>query len=160
MINHIITLTQTKQEELNIFFQFQLDKEANHLAAFTSKNPYDKTAYIEKYSKHLADPTINMQTIKVDDVISGSIAKFMTEGDAEITYWIDKKHWGKGVATTAVSLFLTFETTRPVYARTAFDNIGSQKVLEKAGFIKVGTDKGFANARGKEIEEFIYKLKA
>ena len=92
MINHIITLTQTKQEELNIFFQFQLDKEANHLAAFTSKNPYDKTAYIEKYSKHLADPTINMQTIKVDDVISGSIAKFMTEGDAEITYWIDKKH--------------------------------------------------------------------
>jgi RimJ/RimL family protein N-acetyltransferase len=40
----------------------------------------------------------------------------------------------------------------------AFDNQGSQKVLEKCGFVKIGTDKGFANARQAEIEEYIYKL--
>ena len=102
MTNNNITLTETEKDDLNAFFQFQLDKEANYLAAFTSKDPNDKTAYIEKYTKHLTDPTINMQTIKVNDIIAGSIAKFIMENDAEITYWIDKKFWGQGIATTAL----------------------------------------------------------
>lgn len=33
-----------------------------------------------------------------------------------------------------------------------------KKFLEKCGFVKTGKDKGFANARQKEIEEYIYKL--
>jgi RimJ/RimL family protein N-acetyltransferase len=44
-----------------------------------------------------------------------------------------------------------------LYGRTAFDNIGSQRVLEKCGFVKVGTDTGYANARQANIEEYIYK---
>ncbi len=158
MTNDTITLTETEKEDLNAFFQFQLDKEASYLAAFTPKDPNDKTAYIEKYSKFLTDPAINMRTIKVNNEIAGSIAKFVREGEAEITYWIDKHFWGKGVATTALKKFLTIEDTRPIFARVAFDNFGSQRVLEKCGFIKTGTDKGFANARQTEIEEFIYKL--
>lgn len=158
MTNDNITLIETEKDDLNAFFQFQLDKEANYLAAFTPKDPNDKMAYLEKYTKHLSDPTINMRTIKVNGEIAGSIAKFVMEGEAEITYWIDKKFWGKGVATIALKKFLTIETTRPIFGRVAFDNFGSQKVLEKSGFKKVGTDKGFANARQTEIEEFIYKL--
>ena len=50
------------------------------------------------------------------------------------------------------------ENNRPIFGRVAFDNFGSQKVLEKCNFLKIGTDKGFANARQAEIEEFIYKL--
>lgn len=99
-----------------------------------------------------------MHTILMGDRVIGSIAKFEMEGDAEITYWIEKSYWGQGLATTALRIFLTMETTRPIFGRAAFDNIGSQRVLEKSGFIKVGTDKGFANARQTEIEEFIYKL--
>ena len=94
----------------------------------------------------------------VGETIAGSIAKFILEGDTEITYWIDRKFWGKGIATTALKQFLAVENTRPIFGRVAFDNMGSQKVLEKCGFVKTGTDKGFANARQKEIEEFIYKL--
>jgi len=153
-----LILMPTEIADLKHLFQFQLDKEAGYLAAFTPKDPNDKTAYIEKYTKLLTDPTINMRTIKVNNEIAGSIAKFVVEGDAEITYWIDKIFWGKGVATTALKKFLTIENTRPLFGRVAFDNFGSQKVLEKPGFIKVGTDKGFANAREAEIEEFIYKL--
>lgn len=153
-----ITLYETYKDNLNAFFQFQLDKEANYLAAFTSKDPNDKTAYIEKFSKHLADPAINMRTIKVNDIIAGSISKFVMDSDAEITYWIDRKFWGQGIATTALKDFLKIENTRPIYGRVAFDNYGSQKVLEKCGFIKIGKEKGFANARQAEIEEYIYKL--
>lgn len=158
MGNHTITLTKTEKDDLNSLFQFQLDEEANYLAAFTSKEPHDKIAYIEKYTRFLSDPTINMQTIKVNGEIVGSIAKFVTENDAEITYWIDGKFWRQGIGSAALQAFLKIEKVRPIYGRVAFDNYGSQKVLEKCGFIKIGKDKGFANARRSEIEEFIYKL--
>jgi ribosomal-protein-alanine N-acetyltransferase len=158
MTNTTITLAETEQDDLNAFFQFQLDKEANYLAAFTSKDPNDRTAYIEKYTKFLSDPTINMRTIKVNDEIAGSVAKFVRENDAEITYWIDRRFWGQGIATTALKDFLKIEQIRPIYGRVAFDNLGSQIVLEKCGFVKTGNEKGFANARQTEIEEYIYKL--
>ena len=159
MQNNQVKLRQTEKSDLAFFFQFQLDKEANYLAAFTSKDPSDKIAYLEKYSKHLNDPAINMQTILVGEIIAGSIAKFEIEGDAEITYWIDKNFWGKGIGTTALQQLLAIENKRPIFGRVAFDNFGSQRVLEKCGFVKTGTDKGFANARQSEIEEFIYELK-
>jgi ribosomal-protein-alanine N-acetyltransferase len=158
MQNRQLKLRRTEQPDLEFFFQFQLDKQANYLAAFTPKDPTDKEAYIEKYTKHLNDPAINMQTILVDETIAGSIAKFEMGGDAEITYWIDRNFWGKGIATAALKSFLTIENSRPIFGRVAFDNPGSQKVLEKCGFVKIGTDKGFANARQTEIEEFIYRL--
>ncbi len=153
-----ITLRKTVLPDLEFFFLFQLDEEANYLAAFTAKDPTDKTAYLQKYSKLVNDPAINMQTILAGEIIAGSISKFEMEGRAEITYWIDKQFWGKGIATKALTALLENETTRPIFGRVAFDNIGSQKVLTNCHFIKIGTDKGFANARQAETEEFIYKL--
>ena len=153
-----ITYTKTVKEDLEHFFQFQLDPAASYLAAFTPKDPTDKTAYIEKYTKFLSDPTITMLTIKVDGIIAGSVAKFVTDEEAEVTYWIDKKFWGQGIATAALQEILRIEQARPIYGRTAFDNYASQKVLEKCGFVKIGTDSGFANARQTIIEEFIYQL--
>ena len=153
-----VKLRPTEISDLDTLFQFQLDKEGGYLAAFMPKDPTDKTAYLTKHTKLLNDPTVNNQTILVDNVIVGSVAKFVMEGDAEITYWLDKKNWGQGIATKALKNFLEIETTRPIFGRVAFDNFGSQKVLEKCGFVKIGSDKGFANARQLEIEEFIYKL--
>ncbi|MEO9210547.1 MAG: GNAT family N-acetyltransferase [Ginsengibacter sp.] len=153
-----VIIRQTVISDLEFFFLFQLDPEANYLAAFTSKDPNDKTAYLEKYRKNLNNPTVNMHTILIDKTIIGSIAKFEIEGDAEITYWIDRNFWGKGIATKALKNMLSIENTRPIFGRVAYDNIGSQKVLEKCGFEKIGIDKGFANARKIEIEEYIYQL--
>jgi [ribosomal protein S5]-alanine N-acetyltransferase len=158
MTNNIITLTKTEVDDLHTLFQFQLDKEANYLAAFTATDPNDKAAYIEKYTKFLSDPTINNRTIKANNEIVGSVAKFVMEDHAEITYWISRKFWGQGIATAALKEFLKLERIRPIYARVAFDNYGSQKVLEKCGFEKIGNETGYANARQAEIEEYIYKL--
>ncbi|HUZ61445.1 MAG TPA: GNAT family N-acetyltransferase [Hanamia sp.] len=154
----MMELTKTTPEDLETLFVFQTNKDGIYLAAFTPNDPNDKNAYIEKYSKFLSDPTINMRTIKFNDEIVGSISKFVMENEAEITYWIDRKFWGRGIATKALTNFLVIESTRPIFGRVAFDNLGSQKVLEKCGFVKISTDKGFANARQKEIEEYIYKL--
>ena len=153
-----LRLRRTEIADLDTLFEFQLDKKGGYLAAFMPEDPTDKTAYIDKYHKLLNDPAVNNQTIMLNDKIVGSIAKFVMFGDNELTYWIDKQFWGKGIATSALKKFMTIEHSRPIFGRVAFDNFGSQKVLEKCGFVKVGTNKGFANARQTEIEEFIYKL--
>lgn len=153
-----IKLRPTIVSDLDILFQFQLDKEGGYLAAFMPKDHTDKAVYINKHINLLNDPTVNNQTILLENRIVGSLAKFVMEGVAEITYWIDRKHWGQGIATKALEAFLSIETSRPIFGRVAFDNFGSQKVLEKCGFVKIGADNGFATARQLEIEEFIYKL--
>ncbi len=158
-MEHIsVQLLPTQPSDLPLFFQFQLDPEATYLAAFTPQDPTNQAAYLEKYTTHLQDPTINMQTILVDDTIAGSVAKFEMHGKTGITYWLDRPFWGKGVTTTALKMLLAMEPTRPIFGWVAFDNVSSQRVLEKCGFVKIGTDKGFANARQMEIEEFIYQL--
>jgi len=43
-----IILRKTEIIDLEFFYIFQLDSEANYLAAFTSKDPTDKTAYLQK----------------------------------------------------------------------------------------------------------------
>lgn len=153
-----IHLRKTEKGDLETLFEFTLDAEANYLAAFTAINFQDKDAYLNKHSKLLEDTKVNNQTIMLDDVIVGSIAKFEMLGNNEITYWIDRKHWSKGIATNALQIFLSIEISRPLFGRVAFDNYGSQKVLERCGFIKTGSEKGFANARQSEVEEYIYKL--
>ncbi|MBJ6109702.1 GNAT family N-acetyltransferase [Hymenobacter sp. BT523] len=154
-----VQLRKAQVADLESFFQFQLDEEGLYLAAFTPKVPSDRAAYFEKYTRHLNDPSINTQAILVDGCLVGSIAKFEIAGDAEITYWLDRSHWGQGVATAALTAFLALEKARPIFGRVAFDNVGSQRVLEKCGFVKIGTNKGFANARQAEIEESIYQLR-
>ena len=153
-----IEIRNTNKTDLETLFYFQIDKDANYLAAFTSKDPTNKPAYLEKWTKLLSDKTVNMKTIFLDNKIVGSIAKYIMGGKPEITYWVGTKFWGKGIATTALKQFLQIEQIRPIYGRVAFDNFGSKKVLEKCRFQKIGTEKGYANARGREIEEFIYKV--
>jgi RimJ/RimL family protein N-acetyltransferase len=54
--------------------------------------------------------------------------------------------------------FLGEMTVRPLYARTASDNVASLRVLRNAGFTIVGTEISFASARGAEIEESCLRL--
>jgi ribosomal-protein-alanine N-acetyltransferase len=158
MQHHALRLRPTEEADLELLFQFQMDEQAGYLAAFTAQDPTDWEAYFKKYTQILRDPTTNTQTILLDGVVVGSIAKFEMEGEAGITYWLDRRYWGQGIASTALHAFLHLETMRPIFGRIAFDNVGSQRVLEKAGFVKIGTDSGFANARQAVIEEFIYQL--
>jgi [ribosomal protein S5]-alanine N-acetyltransferase len=155
----LIILRESSESDLEIFFENQLDEQAIYMAAFTPKDPTDKEGYITKWKKLLTDDSVNMQTILYNNQIAGSVVKFVTEGEAEITYWLGREFWGKSIATNALKQFLTIEKTRPIFGRVAFDNVVSQKVLEKCSFKKIGEDTYFANARGKEVIEYIYTLK-
>lgn len=153
-----LILTKTTADDLNTLFEFQRDPKGIFLAAFTPGNPDDKAGYLSRYGNFLKDPSIIMMTIWLDEKIVGSISRYVMEGDHEITYWIDTAHWGKGIATTALKMFLEIDTIRPIHGRVVIDNFGSQKVLEYNGFVRIGKDSGFANGRQTEVEEYIYKL--
>jgi RimJ/RimL family protein N-acetyltransferase len=78
-------------------------------------------------------------------------------GAREVTYWIGRSYWGKGIAT-CLNAFLTVDPSRPLDARVAYDNVASRRVLEKCGFRVIATERSFAQARSAEIEEFVLRL--
>ncbi len=117
-----LTLTKTTPDDLYYLYQIQLDSDANQMTAFTSESGTDFSLYVEKYAKHLADPTISMWTIRLEQRIVGSVAKSVIAGNAGINYWIGKEFRGKGIATDALKQLLKLKTTRPIYGDVAFDN--------------------------------------
>lgn len=155
-----LRLRDVTEDDLPIFYAQQLDPEANHMAAFTSKNPADRQAFAAHWARILGDETVVPRTILVDGQVAGHIASFEHLGQPEVTYWIGREFWGQGIATKAMTALLRHVRVRPLYARAAKDNIASIRVLEKCGFTRSGEDRGFSNARDEEVEEFVFRLEA
>lgn len=155
-----IALRPVIPSDLEVFYLQQLDEEANRMAAFTAKDPADRIGFDDHWAKILADPGITLRTILYGEQVAGSILVHSWFGDPEISYWLGREYWGKGIATRALELFLEKVTTRPLYARAVKDNLASMRVLQKCGFIITGEEKGFANARGCEVAEIVLILRA
>jgi RimJ/RimL family protein N-acetyltransferase len=157
-----VQLRDVIESDLPIFFENQLDPDANYMAAFAARDPTDRDAFMAHWARILSNETNRIKTILFNGQVAGSVSSYKDEefGKLEVTYWIGKQYWGKGVATRALSTFLDEVSIRPIYGRTAKDNIASLRVLQKCGFEICGENKGFANARGQEIEEVILRLEA
>jgi RimJ/RimL family protein N-acetyltransferase len=157
-----VHLRDMTEDGLSVFFEQQLDPAANQMAAFTAQDPADKVAFTAKWTKNCGDGSITKKTVLFDGQVAGSVVAFVApwSGKLEVSYWIGREFWGKGIATKALSELIGSLKTRSLYARTAKDNLASIRVLEKCGFTVSGYDKGFANARGEEIEEVVLELKA
>jgi RimJ/RimL family protein N-acetyltransferase len=106
------------------------------------------------------EPTRRVLTrvIVVDDEVAGTIGSWGEPGEREVTYWIGRSYWGKGIATDALNAFLAVERSRPLHARVASDNVASRRVLEKCGFRVIATERNVAEARSSEIEELVLRL--
>ncbi|HEY7357017.1 MAG TPA: GNAT family N-acetyltransferase [Ktedonobacterales bacterium] len=154
-----VLLREVIDADLPIFFEQQLDADANYMAAFTARDPADRAAFMAHWARILRDETNTNRTILWAGQVAGSVACYEEEaGRPEVTYWLGKPYWGKGIATSALRALLLQVTARPMYARAAKDNLASLRVLEKCGFTIIGEGQGFANARGKEIEEYLLQL--
>lgn len=159
--DHLTPLTclrEVLESDLPILFEQQRDPDANYMAAFTVKDPDDREAYLARWRRILADASVIMQIILYDGQVAGSVLSYEDSDRREVSYWLGKEFWGKGIATQALAAYLVLVKARPIYARAARDNIASLRVLEKCGFTICGEDRGFANARGVEVEEFVLVL--
>lgn len=154
-----VVLRDVTEDDLPIFFEQQLDPDANHMVAFTRKDPADRESFTAHWTRIMNDSTIRIKTILYEGQVAGSVLRFVQFGKPEVSYWIGKEYWGKGIATKALSALLGGIKKRPLYAHAAKDNLGSIRVLKKNGFTIDGYDKGYAYARGEEIEEVIFILR-
>lgn len=152
-----VTLRGVVSSDLDIFYAHQLDPEAIRMAAFVSDRK-GREAFDAHWEKILGSPEITNRTIVADGQVAGSIACFPLHGNLEVTYWIGREFWGRGIATEALKQMLRLVTVRPLAAAAAADNHGSLKVLQKCGFKIVGHGKGYAHGRGEETEECILRL--
>ena len=153
-----VALRPIEDADLDALFEQMRDPASVRMAAFTAENPDDRAAFDAHMTRIRALPDATQHAITLDGLLVGSAGAFVVEGDTEITYWIDRSYWGRGIAGRAVELLLASVPVRPVFARAASDNAGSLKVLRRAGFTVVGTDSGYANGRRAEIEETILRL--
>ncbi|MGH3354806.1 MAG: GNAT family N-acetyltransferase [Nocardioidaceae bacterium] len=86
------------------------------------------------YQRVRSDPDNTNRAIEEDGALAGMIASFTVDGDREVTYWIDRARWGRGIASAAVQTFLTRESQRPLFARAAAHNLGSTRCSYAMGW--------------------------
>ena len=150
-----VRLRTIESADLPVLYGFQLDTEANQLAA---TNPRNVDQFNDHWQKILNDPSVTVRSIQVDDELAGCISCFKSDGHDSIGYWIGKNFWGQGVATQALRLLLGEVSARKIRARVAVSNAGSLRVLQKCGFRIIGHRHSPADERYHECEEAILEL--
>jgi RimJ/RimL family protein N-acetyltransferase len=153
-----VSLRPLEDRDLDTIYQQVTDPESVRMAAFTAEDQTDRRAFLNRMSRLRADTSVSYRVIDVDGAIAGTIGSFRIDNQPEVTFWVDRTQWGKGIASAALQILLAETAERPLYARAASDNVGSLRVLEKAGFRRVGVNRDFAPGRGEEIEETILRL--
>ena len=123
----------------------------------------DAAAYIEAMLSADQNSTF-AYAIVADGKVVGSIGAFRQSNihsqTAELGYYIAEDYWGRGITTDAVRqicdvIFANTDILR-IYAEPFAYNIGSCRVLEKAGFQCEGTMRCNAVKNGKVQDMKLY----
>ncbi|HRJ50036.1 MAG: GNAT family N-acetyltransferase [Phycisphaeraceae bacterium] len=145
-----IRLRPVEPGDLPALFEFQTDPESNVMAG---TKPRTREAFFAAWERHFTDPGVNPRVIEIHGehgpVGVGSISRFVSDGLDCVGYWIARAHWGKGIASRALAMFLAEDLRRPLHATAATANAPSRRILEKCGFRCVG------HRPGEETERFV-----
>lgn len=132
-----VRVRPVEDADLPILLIHQDDPIAAAMAAFPTRAP---DAFFAHWVEIRADPTVVARTIVVEDVVVGDIVSWLANGQREVGYWIARESWGRGYATEALRLLLGEVTERPIIGHVAVENVGSRRVLEHCGFVRVGQE--------------------
>jgi RimJ/RimL family protein N-acetyltransferase len=153
-----IRLRPMEPGDLPALFAIQSDLESNAMAG---TKPRSRDAFFAAWERHLVDPGINSRVIEVVSErgaeVVGSISSFQAQGRDCVGYWLARSHWGRGIVSRALTMFLAQEPRRPLHAAIASGNAASRRILTKCGFRLAGlrmdeeTDRYVAG----EIAEFV-----
>lgn len=120
-----------------------------------------------KFLKEVALPHPWYRAICVEGRAIGFISVKVGTKDSicrgEIGYALAFNYWGRGIATKVVkmvmsSVFREFPHLERLEALVDVENRGSQRVLEKAGFLKEGLLRKYCFLKGKARDLFIYSV--
>ena len=132
-----VTLRPVAEADLEALYAIQADPAWAEIVGLPGRGHED---YLEHKARILADPANLTRAIEADGAVVGSIATFPMGDAREVGYSVAREHWGRGIATEALSLMLAEDPTRPLRAEVALHNAGSRRVLEKLGFVQVDVD--------------------
>ncbi len=130
--------------------------------------PYSMAAGEAFLQRVSGDQPAKVLAIEIEGEACGSIGIFPQQDifrqNAELGYWLARKHWGKGIMTEAVKRivdygFDNFEEIQRIFARPFGSNIASQHVLDKAGFLLEAKFKGTILKNGKVEDELVYAIR-
>lgn len=156
-----MSLRDVRPEDLDEFFTHQQDEQANVMSVFAPRSPSDRGVFDFHWAALLADPDAQVRTIAdEDDRAAGALVCTSEDGAHELSFWVAREHWGRGLTTAAVEEFLAEFPERPVVAHVATDNVGSQKVLARHGFEVTGERRVFSNARAEVVTELVMEHRA
>lgn len=128
-------------EELNIFLALFEDPLVTQYLPAVTPDRYKELFYAaqDDYRKGLFSRWGIWDAV-TGDFIGTCLARPFVEvpGQLEIGYTLAQSHWGKGIGTIIAKALTQYcfdqTAVKEVVALTDLNNIGSQKVLQKAGF--------------------------
>lgn len=105
--------------------------------------------------------------ITIDDEAIGGIGLHpqsdIHRQNAELGYWLGEPFWGKGIITYAIQQIVSWGFDHlpidRIYAIPFGSNLGSQRALEKAGFLLEAKLSKTIIKNGKQEDELIYAIR-
>jgi RimJ/RimL family protein N-acetyltransferase len=150
-----VRLRPVQAGDLPRLFQLQRDPEANRMAVTI---PRSAEAFDAHWSKALEVPGNIVRAVLLGETLVGYVCCFPMDGQDHVGYWIDRAHWGRGIASRALRLLLLEVTKRPLVATAATSNVASLRVLQKCGFVVAQVRLSPASDRYPECEEAVLVL--
>jgi RimJ/RimL family protein N-acetyltransferase len=143
-----VVLRAVTDTDVDVFYEHQLDPEARRVAVFPLRD-YD--AFTTHWRERiLANEANYAWTIVADGEVAGHMLCFPRDGKREVGYWL---------GTAALAALLREVAERPLYAYVVRSNVGSIRVLEKCGFMTIGSEQHVDEATGEEIDEVLLELR-
>ena len=155
-----VELREVTDDDIDAVFEMMRDPDAVRMAAFTAADPDDREAFDAWIARNRALPGVLQFVVTEHGRFAGTAASFAVGAGREVTYWIARHAWGRGVATEGLRLLISRDPVRPLRAQAAVHNAGSRTVLERCGFREVARDHGFAQGVRREVEEVVYVLES
>ncbi|KAI1260084.1 acetyltransferase [Xylariaceae sp. FL1019] len=132
-------------------------------------SPYtlaDGEAWIAR-CQALSPPVMHFGIFTLDGEFAGSLGLEAPQGDSvyrgtrEIGYYSVRRFWGRGILTSAVTKFVRWAFDQlhdllRIEAHVFQGNLGSARVLVKAGFVEEGTRKCAAVKNGEVLDESFF----
>lgn len=150
-----VTLREPQLDDIARLYEFQCDPESNRLAGVY---PRSRDAFDAIWTKVLTEGHIASRVILADGVLVGQINRFPRNELDYVGYWLDRSHWGRGIATRALRQFLGIVWQRPLHAQVAAHNVASIRVLRGCGFVEVGREFSPGDERFVACEEVQFLL--
>src|SRR5260370_37094276 len=117
-----ITIREVESSDLETFYEHQLDPEAIRMAAFVCEDPKDKVAFGAQWDKILNSSQITKRTIVAEGQVAGHISCYPHGENIEVTYWLRRAFWGRGLGTQSLNRRLHLAGNRPCFGRAGSDN--------------------------------------